>query len=118
MSIMADKRGVSQLNAKSGTFLPGENIPGGLLLGPPVRHFTDTPPQFNQFNHVEMVVQETGKSWPKKTYETHYLPRKTELSSFRTTSVHQVICCITNSVNRMWIGKIIHLSTDHMGSKA
>lgn len=46
-------------------------------------------------------------------YENHNLPRIIEPSSFRTTAMCQVICCIVNSANIMSTGNLQIHATNH-----
>lgn len=45
-------------------------------VGPPVHHFTNTPPHTKQLNHMKMVVQETGKVGQKNPMKPITYPEK------------------------------------------
>lgn len=98
---------------ETGTFLYWENIPGSLHM-----HGTNCvslPKQSSTSPNNSSLSQGSHEKLAMfKNCKTHYLPQNTGSSSFRTTFMCQVMCCIAKSVNIMLIGDVyIHAKTTY-----
>lgn len=86
----------------------GENTPreAANAWDHPIHRFTNTPATPNSIQTCRSARLRSQVKWATESTKTHYLWQNRQPCSFQKSSIHQVICCIGNSVNMLLIGNV------------